>query len=235
MSKKYRIKTKKESKPNRNNHNFFGIYSLAVIFFGVFIFYEMRKSVRFFGFKNAYYYDRQAFSILCLLTAIYFVFYGIFVGAAFIDVSNKSEIKKLFSEKKKRFLLFLIIGLALGVTPFLTAKSGIIADEISIKKVSVFGNVKQEYLYTDIEHIELNVRFGIQYNITYKNGKKLGIYSHKNICTSNFESDESLISFNEYLKRYADIEIVLSIRPLERYFFNTDEGYNHFKKVFQIE
>lgn len=147
-------------------------------------------------------------------------------------VITKNTIAWLKNNKRKTIIIITTFICCL-LMPLLFLKSGTVGDEHSIKKINTFGNVTEEYIYNDITAIELSVRHGIQYDITFKSGEILSLASHE-FLLNNFGNGENIVKFDKIISKYATKEIYRSIElyPANvRRFFTDKEAYKYFDDI----
>lgn len=158
--------------------------------------------------------------------------YIIIIGSFLI---TKNTIKWLKANKNKAIIIFTSIGCCLLV-PFLFFKSGTVADESSIKKIDTFGNITQVYHYDDITKVEIGVKYGIQYDITFKSGDVVEILSHEVYLLNSFGNGENIVKFDKCVSKNVEKEIYQSIYMTPsniRRFFTDKESFNYFNDIFK--
>ena len=148
---------------------------------------------------------------------------------------NKNTIKWLKLSKTKMTVIFVSIICCL-IIPFCFFKSGTVADEYSIKKLDIFGNVTKEYIYEEITKIDLGVQYGIQYDITFESGEVVEILSHKVFRLNSFGNGKNIVEFDNIISKYSEKEIYYStyITPANMHTYLTDkESYTYFENIFE--
>lgn len=147
---------------------------------------------------------------------------------------NKNTIRWLKFNKTKMTVIFVCIGCCL-LMPFLFFKNGTVADQNSIKKIDVFGNVSKVYNYENITKVELGVQYGIQYDITFESGEIVEIISHE-MRLNSFGNSKNIVEFDKIISKYSKKEIYDStyyMTPLRmRQYLTDEESYRYFEDVF---
>ena len=131
-------------------------------------------------------------------------------------------------------IIFITTGICLLV-PFLFLKSGTAADEHTIKKFDIFGNISKTYNYEDITKIEIGVQYGIQYDITFKSGEVVEIFSHDNFRLNSFGNSKNIVEFDKIISEYSKKEVYYTSYMTTdnmKYYLKDDESYGYFENIF---
>ena len=215
----------KKAKKKTKNDNYIvfklAIFSVAAVLYFCIIWFLNRLL-----YNNYLYFFPKGSVIVAVINCCLIIF-----GSFLI---NKNTIKWLKANKTKKTIIFVSIVCCLMI-PFLFFKNGTVADEYSIKKIDVFGNVSKEYDYMEITKVELGVQYGIQYDITFESGEIVEILSHKVFRLNSFGNSKNIVEFDKIISKYSKKEIYYStyITPSNmRSYLIDKESYDYFENIF---
>ena len=137
--------------------------------------------------------------------------------------------------KNIRLLVPIVVAvIIILLSPFFFIKSGVVADNEGIKKNNIFGKTVEVLPYEEITSIDISVRHGVQYEISFSSGKTINISSFEGVHT--FLSDEVLVKFDKSISQYSKKKVTQDTVYLEpwntRRFFRTREGFEYFDDFF---
>lgn len=175
------------------------------------------------------YFASQPFAISLLVSCFFLT--------VFVIAFPVRRAGKWFRSHKKTTCLLTTVSILILVFPALWIRCGVLADSNGIRKTGVFGQTKQEYPYRTIQQIEVSVKYGIQYDITFENSETVFLASAL-YGTRPFENDENMIAFDQaisqYSQKYIDpSQIVWMDSDNIRRFFKTEEGFSYFDHDFR--
>lgn len=129
------------------------------------------------------------------------------------------------------------IVLIILIFPIIFFKSGMVADDTSIQKKNLFGNTTEKYLYSEIKNIEVWVRYGIVYDITFDSGETISLCSHEfGNWFNNFGNSCNIMEFDKIISEHADKKIVGEKWRMEsdnlRTFLTDEKTLKYFEKQF---
>ena len=118
--------------------------------------------------------------------------------------------------------------------PFLFFKNGTVADGNAIKKIDVFGNVSKVYSYENITKVELSVKYGIQYYITFESSEVVEILSHEVFRLNSFGNSKNIVEFDKIISKYSkkEIDSTYTTPSNMRSYLTDKDSYSYFKDVF---
>ena len=124
---------------------------------GFVYFLAVSKSIRM-TYERAYYFRAGmavAFAIVnCFIIVI-------------IVLCVQHKVQVWSGQHKLWTVIIAIFCIVMLCIPFCVRKQGVLADDTSIQKKNLFGETVQEFSYNDIESVEVSLRFGIQFDITF--------------------------------------------------------------------
>lgn len=140
-----------------------------------------------------------------------------------------------FSVNKNKSGISIILKIVLCILlilPYGFMNSGLLADEESIKYTNVYGDVTNEYHYSDIQKcVMLNDRQGITYFLYFKNNRMIKIDEGANILYPRFRNDKNLVYFNKIIYKHCTPIWEESIRAMDKSQFENLEIYKYFEKL----
>ena len=161
---------------------------------------------------------------LSLCTSLFFII----IILAFNDPEHKLREAKFLN---KIYKCCVAVFCFFAILPYIFINSGLYIDRNSIKKVDFLGNIKQEYLYSDIVDCEVSCRYSLRYEVTFNDGKTFrNIYQAPNVFAPKaFGNSENLKEFNELIDKYCIAKWVGSYQ-VTREMFDSEEDYMYFRE-----
>ncbi len=149
---------------------------------------------------------------------------------------SKKTIKWFKNHNKKVLIIFLVFIFL--IYPIFFLKAGIVVDDKKISKNNMWGKTKEKYSYSDVESFEMSVKFGVEYDIKFKSGKKIILCSHEVIVFNSFRSENKLQIFDKHLEKNAKRIVYKSIYSTPhniKRFFRKKEYYDYFNRILSLD
>lgn len=163
--------------------------------------------------------------VLSLCTSLLFIVLLLMFNDPEHNLKDANGIlKKIYRACIVVFCFFLIL-------PYVFIKSGLYIDRNSIKKVDFLGNVKHEYLYSDIVSCEVSCRYSLRYELVFNDGEAIDdIYQNPAVFAPiAFGNSANLKEFNELIDKHCVPKWVGSYQ-ITREMFDSEEHYMYFKE-----
>ncbi len=216
----------KQHKKKENRDLKLGIKLLLAGIAGV-LYYFIVKMLCRMVYPSALYFLPSVSATLALIICFVIVLAGISINAKWLKQVGKNP---------KIVIGLGLISLMLLVLPFAFLKSGMVANESSIQKKNMFGDTTWQVTYSEIQEIDVSVKFGIQYQIRTKSDEEFLFCSDAAVYGKTFRDDWALMMFDKVVSKYAPKTVTDDPAWLKpdntKRFFEEQEVFLYFDEFF---